>query len=179
MRLNDRSYGTLPPRPGNNRVLRELTLSLTGLYGAKACVTDASAHLESFYLIYGGDAGITPSRGHRFVEVDLVRSSGAPTLASCYLVEVLHAAYNCSTEKLIVENVHQFIVLAVVAAQEADALLDTSSEPLLRVLWRPSCPTLQLLLHFFVTFAHTNSLSRAQLRLLPRTRSSGCPYHRA
>ena len=115
-----------PPRPGNNRVLRELTLSLTGLYGAKACVTDASAHLESFYLIYGGDAGITPSRGHRFVEVDLVRSSGAPTLASCYLVEVLHAAYNCSTEKLIVENVHQFIVLAVVAAQEADALLDTS-----------------------------------------------------
>ena len=133
MRLNDRSYGTLPPRPGNNRVLRELTLSLTGLYGAKACVTDASAHLESFYLIYGGDAGITPSRGHRFVEVDLVRSSGAPTLASCYLVEVLHAAYNCSTEKLIVENVHQFIVLAVVAAQEADALLDTSSEPLLRV----------------------------------------------
>ena len=34
MRFNDRPHRTLAPRPGNNRVLGELTLSLPGLHGA-------------------------------------------------------------------------------------------------------------------------------------------------
>ena len=45
---------------------------------------------------------VTPA--HRLVEVDLVRRNGAPALAGCYLVEMLHAADNFSTEEHTVEN---------------------------------------------------------------------------
>ena len=69
-----------PPRPGNNRVLGELTPSLPGLHGDTAFVPDALAHQERFHLLYAGDAGITLSRDDRLVEVDLVRRNGAPTL---------------------------------------------------------------------------------------------------
>ena len=83
MRFNDRSYRTLPPHPGNNRISGELTLSLPGLHGATAFVPDSSARHESFHLLYAGDAGITLSRDHPLVEVDLVRSNGAPALVGC------------------------------------------------------------------------------------------------
>ena len=83
MGFNDRSYGTLALHPGGNRVLGELTLSLSGLHGAKAFVPDSSIHPESFHLIYAGDVGITRSREHRLIEVDLVRRNDAPALAGC------------------------------------------------------------------------------------------------
>ena len=94
MRFNDRSYRTLPPRPGNSRALRELTLSLPGLHGATTIVPDSSAHHESFPMLHSRDAGITLSRDHRLVDVDLVRSNGAPALAGCYLIDMLYAADN-------------------------------------------------------------------------------------
>ena len=98
MRFNDRSYRTLAPRPGDNRIFGELTLSLPGLHGATAFVPDSSTQPESFHLLYAGDASITISREHRLIEVDLVRRNVAPALAGCYLVDVLHAADNFSTE---------------------------------------------------------------------------------
>ena len=174
MRFNDRSYRTLPPRPGNNRVWGELMLSLSGSHVTTAFVLDSSAHHKNFHVLYAGVSGITFSRDHRLVEVDLVRSNGAPALAGCYLVDMLHAADNFSTEEHIVENGRQLIPLAGVVGLKPGALLGTSSS-----VCRPSCPTPQLLLHFLVTLAHSTSLSRAQLPLLPRTRISSCPHHSA
>ena len=115
MRFNDRSYRTLDPRPGNNRVLGELTLSLPGLLGATAFVPDSSTHQESLHLLYADDAGITLSRDHRLVEVNLVGSNGAPGLAGCYLVDMLHDVDKFSTEEHIVENGRQFIPIAGIA----------------------------------------------------------------
>ena len=82
-RFNDRSYRTLPPRPGNISVLRGLPLSLKGLHGATAFVPDPSAHHERFHLVYAGDAGITLPLNHRLVDVHLARSNGAQALAGC------------------------------------------------------------------------------------------------
>ena len=110
----------------------ELTLSLSGLHGAKAFVPDSSIHPESFHLIYAGDVGITRSREHRLIEVDLVRRNDAPALAGCYLVDMLHAADIFSTEEYIVENGRQVIPLAGVADLEPGTLLGTSPSPLLR-----------------------------------------------
>ena len=93
MGFNDRSYRSLAPLPEYNRVLGELTLSLSGLHGATGFVPDSSTHPESFHLLYAGDVGITLSRDHRLIDVDLVGHNGAPALAGCYLVDILHAAY--------------------------------------------------------------------------------------
>ena len=82
----------------------EVTLSLPGLHGTTAFVPDSSTHPASFRLLYAGDAGITLSREYRLIEVDLVRRNGAPALAGCYLVDMLHAADIFSTEEHIVEN---------------------------------------------------------------------------
>ena len=100
MRLIDRSYRTLAPRPEDNRILGELTLSLPGLHGATAFIPDSSTHPESFHLLYVGDVGITLSCKHRLIEVDLVRRNGAPALAGCYIVYMLHAADNFSRKNI-------------------------------------------------------------------------------
>ena len=99
MRFKDRSYRTLAPRPENNQVLGKLTLSLSGLHGATAFVPASSTHSKTCHLLNAGDVGITLSREHRLIQVDLVRRNGAPALAGCYLVDMLHAADTFSTEK--------------------------------------------------------------------------------
>ena len=103
MGFNDRSYGTLALHPGGNRVLGELTLSLLGLHGAAAFVPDSSTHPDSFHLLYAGDAGITLSRDHRLIRVDLSRLSGAPALVGYYLVDMMHEVDNFSMEEHVVE----------------------------------------------------------------------------
>ena len=133
MRFKDRSYRTLAPRPENNQVLGKLTLSLSGLHGATAFVPASSTHSKTCHLLNAGDVGITLSREHRLIEVDLVRRNGAPALAGCCLVDMLHAADNFSTEEHIVENGRQVIPSTGVADLEPGALLGTSSTPLLRV----------------------------------------------
>ena len=144
------SYRTLAPRPGNDRVLGELTLPLPGC-DAKVSVLDSSGHHESFHLIYAGDTGVMFSRDHRLVDVDVVRSNGARALAGCYLVDMLQRGRLFSTEERIVENGRQLIPLAGVADLEPGALIATSIVHCYECLLRLSCPTLQLLLHFLVT----------------------------
>ena len=80
MRFQDRSYCAIAPCPLTSRVL------------------DSSAHPESFHLLYAGDTDIMLSRDYRLLDVDLVRSNGAPALDGCYLVSMLHAATNFSAE---------------------------------------------------------------------------------
>ena len=110
----------------------ELTPSLPGQHGTTTFVPDSPIHYESFHLIYAGDTGITLSR-ERLVNVNLARSNGAPALVGGYLVDVLHAAGDFSTEAHIGENGRQLIPLGGVAHLEPSALLGTSSDPLLRV----------------------------------------------
>ena len=96
-------------------------------------MSDSSDQPESFPLLYAGDTGITLSRNHRLVGVDLVRSNGAPTLAGCYLANMLHAATGFSAEEQIVESGRQLIPSAGAADLDSGALLGTSSNPLLRL----------------------------------------------
>ena len=167
MRFQDRSYRTLAPCPINNRVLGELMLSLPGLQDATAFVPDYSAHPESFHLLYAGDTGVTLSRDHRLVDVDLVRSNGAPALAGCYLVNRLHAATGFSAEERIVENGRRFIPLAGVADLDPGALLDTFSSPLVRVHpWKMPCATLRFFLHALMTLTHITSQPQVQSPLI-------------
>ena len=116
-----------------SRVLGELTLSFPGLQGATAFVPVSSAHPESFHLLYAGDTVIALSRDHRVVDVDFVSSNGAPALADCYQVNMLHAATDVSAEEHIVGNGRQLIPLAGAADLDPGTLLGTSSSPLLRL----------------------------------------------
>ena len=131
--VNDYSCRTLTSRPGNSRILGEPTLSLPGLHGVTALVPDSSAHHERFHLLYAGDVGITLSHDHGIVDVDLVRNNDAPALAGFYLVEGLHVTDIFSTEKYIVENGRQLILLVGVLNFKPGALLSIPSSPMLRV----------------------------------------------
>ena len=115
-----------------NRVLGELTLSLPGLQGATAFMLDSWAHPASSHILYAG-TGIPLSRDYRLVDVELVHSNGAPALAGCYVVNMLHVASDCSAEERIVENGCELFPLAGVADLSLGSLLSTSSSPLLRV----------------------------------------------
>ena len=80
--------------------LGELTLWLPGLHRATAFVPDSSTHPETFHLLYARDVGMILSREHRLIEAVLVRRNGAPALAGCYLVDMLHAADNFSRKNI-------------------------------------------------------------------------------
>ena len=92
MRFSERSYRTLPPRPSDNRVLGNLTLSHQHSSGAVAFASDFSAPTGGYHLLYAGDRGISLTRDHQLVQLSLVRSNGAPASASSYLVNMLHGA---------------------------------------------------------------------------------------
>ena len=70
-------------------------------------VPDFSASPKDFYLLYAGDTVVALSRGHRHVNVELVDNNGAPALAGCSIVGMLHAAADFSTEAYVVETSHQ------------------------------------------------------------------------
>ena len=132
MRFSERSYRTLPPRPSDNRVLGDLTLSHQNSGGAVAFVSDFSAPTGGYHLLDAGDRGISFTRDHQPVQVFLVRSNGARAVARSYLVDVLHGATDFSVDENLVENSLQQIPLAGRAELEPSDLLGISSSPLLR-----------------------------------------------
>lgn len=69
-----------------------LMLWLPGLHGATAFVPDCSTHSGRFRLLYASDTGIALSFHDRLVDVGLVSSNGAQSLAGFSLVVTLHAA---------------------------------------------------------------------------------------
>ena len=133
MRFGERSYRTLPPRPRDNRVFGELTLSHQTSTGAAALVSDFSAPAGGYHLLYAGDDGISLSRDHQLVQVSLVRNNRAPALSGSYLVEMLPGSPGFSVDEHLVENGLQHIPLAGTVELEPGDLLDTSPCPLLRV----------------------------------------------
>ena len=77
MRFNTRSYRALPPRPYDNRVFGELTLSHHAKTSVSAYATDPIAEGGGFHLLYGGTVGITLSDEPQLLEVCLLYTSDA------------------------------------------------------------------------------------------------------
>ena len=89
MRFNTNSYRALPPRPHDNRVFGELTLSHHATTGVSAYVIDPTATDGGFHLLYDGTVGVALSDEPQLLEVNLVRSNGSPALTGQYLVDML------------------------------------------------------------------------------------------
>ena len=89
MRFNTRAYRALPPRPYDNRVFGELTLSHHAKAGVSAYAIDPNAEGGAFHLLYGGTVVVTLSDEPQLLEVNLVRSNGSPALTGHYLVDML------------------------------------------------------------------------------------------
>ena len=89
MRFNTRSYRALPPRPHDNRVFGELTLSHHATTGVSAYAIDPTATDGGFYLLYDGAVGITLSDERQLLEVNLLRRNCSPALRGQYLVDML------------------------------------------------------------------------------------------
>ena len=132
MRFSEGSYRTLPPRPSDNRVLGNLTLSHQYSSGAVAFASDFSTPTGGYHLLYAGDRGISFTRCRQLVPVFLVRSNDAPALTGSNLVDMLHAATDFSVDQNLVENVLQQILLDGTAELEPGDLLGTPC-PLNRV----------------------------------------------
>ena len=79
MRFSERSYRTLPPRPSDNRVLGNLTLSHQHSSGAVAFASDFSAPTGGYHLLYAGDRGISFKRDQYLVPASLVRVTAPQT----------------------------------------------------------------------------------------------------
>ena len=65
MRFGERSYRTLPPRPGVNRILGDLTLSHHNSDGAVGFVAEFSSPSGGYHLRYAGNRAVSLSRDHR------------------------------------------------------------------------------------------------------------------
>lgn len=119
--FSDRSYRTLAPGPGDNRVSGDTTLSHTKKHGLAVVVSytlDPAGRLR-FHLLYADDADISPSQDHQLVVVGLVQSRGVPVLADhSYLVDMLHVTIEFPADEYAVENYRRFIPLAVTAELE-------------------------------------------------------------
>ena len=131
--LTDRSYRELAPCPGDNREMGDLTFYHLGFDGPVTFVADTSPPTGSFRLPHACVTGVSVSRDALLIGVALVRRGGAPAFACCNLVNMMHAAVECSTDAHLHENGDQFIPLAGVAKLEPGDLLDTSSSTLLQV----------------------------------------------
>ena len=84
-----RSYRALPPRPHDNRVFGELTLSHHATTGVSAYAIDPTATDGGFHLLYDGTVGVTLSDEPQLLEVNLMRSNGSPPVTEHYRVDML------------------------------------------------------------------------------------------
>ena len=78
LRFNTRAYRALPPRPDDNRVFGELTLSNHATSSVSAYAIDPTATDGGFHLLYDGTIGVTLSDEPQLLEVNFMRSNGSP-----------------------------------------------------------------------------------------------------
>ena len=133
MWFSERAYRTLPPRPSDNRVLGNLTLSRQHSSGTVDFASDFSVPTGCYHLLYAGDRGISLTRNHQLVPVSMVCNNGSPALAGSYVVDTLYRANDISVDENLVENGLQQTPLAGTTELELGNLLGTSCCPLLRV----------------------------------------------
>ena len=133
MRFNTRSYRALPPRPHDNRVLGELTLSHHATQGVAAYTVDPAATNGGFHLLHDIAAGVALSDGPQLLEVNLVRSNGSPALTGHYLVDILPQPDIPSGQKHFAAPGRQVLSLTGVTDFEPGDLVGVADAPLLRV----------------------------------------------
>lgn len=134
IRLNERSYVALPPRPKDDRIFGELRLSHHGGHGFSSFAPVPLASSAGFHLVYAGDAGISvsPEHQHQLVYVNLVRFNASRTLIGHYSVEMLHQTDMFSVDERFVTHGRQTIPLTGDAKLEPGDFLGVMSAPLLR-----------------------------------------------
>ena len=89
MRLNNRSYRSLPPRPSDHRIFGELELSHHAPAGMRAYAITPVASGGGFHLRYDGTVGVTLSDEPQLLALNLVHSNGYQALTGHYLVDML------------------------------------------------------------------------------------------
>lgn len=104
VRFSERYYRTLFPRPSENGVLGDLSLSHRKPMGTVAFISDCSAPTGAYPLFYAGGIGFLLSLDHEFIHAAPVLSSSAPALAGSYLVGILHSATHLSVDEHPVEH---------------------------------------------------------------------------
>ena len=89
IRLNNRSYRSLPPRPSDHRFFGELELSHHAPTGVRAYATNPVASGGGFHNRYDGAVGVALSDEPKILVVNLVPSNGSQALTGHYLVDML------------------------------------------------------------------------------------------
>ena len=109
MRFSTHSYRSRAPRPLDNRVLGELTLSHHATAGVAAYAVDPTLSNGDFHLRFDGTTGVTLSDEPQLLAVILVRSTGSPVLTRHYVVNILPQPDNCSGQKHFVVSGRQVL----------------------------------------------------------------------
>ena len=78
MRFNTRLYRALPPRPHENRIFGELTLSDHATTGVSTYAIDPTTTDGGFHLLDDGVVGVTLSDKPELLEINFVRSNDYP-----------------------------------------------------------------------------------------------------
>ena len=133
MRFNTRSNRALPPRPLDNRVLNELTLSHYTTAGLAAYAVDPAPSNGDFHLLYGGITDVPLSDEPQPFAANLVRSNGSPALTGHYLVDILPQPDIVSGQKHFVASGRQVLSLIGVADLEPGDLVGVADAPILRI----------------------------------------------
>ena len=132
IRFNTRSNPSFPPRPSDQRVFGELTLSDHAPTGASAFVPDPLASGGSFHLRYDGADGVTWSDEPQLLAVNLVRSNGLPALTGHYLVEMLPQPDLLLAQKHFAASGRQVLPTSGATDLEPGGLLGDAHAPLMR-----------------------------------------------
>ena len=132
MRFNTRSYRSFPPRPSDQRVFGELTLSRHAPTGASAFVPDPLAPGGGFHLRYDGADGVTLSDEPQLLAVNLVRSNGLPALTGHYLAEMLPQPDLLFAEEYFAASGRQVLPISGASDLEPGDLLGVTHAPLMR-----------------------------------------------
>ena len=118
MRVNSRSYRSLPPRRSDQRDFGELELVHHAPTGMSVYAFDPAASGGSFHLRYEGASGVTLSGDLQLLAVNLVRSDGSPALTGHYLVDMMPQPNLTSIAEHFVDSGRQVRPLDTVADAE-------------------------------------------------------------
>ena len=163
MRLNTRLYRALPPRPLDNRVFGELTLSHHAMPGVAAYAVDLAATNGAFRPLYDGTTGVALSGVPQLLAVNLVRSNGSPILTGHYRVDILPQPGILLGQKHFVSSRRQVLPLTGVADLGPGDLVGVADVPLLLVPLR----ALQHITH--ATRPHPGQTSDSQVSAVVRS----------
>ena len=129
LRLNTRSYRSFPPRPSDQRVFGELTLSHHAPTDASAFEPDRLASGGGFHLRYDGIDRVTLSYEPQLLAVNVVRSNGVPALTG-------HISSKCCPSRTFLLKK----ILPLQGHRSSPSVARPTSSPV--TVWEPPTPPL-------------------------------------